>query len=35
MFARRHHEVAMELLARIGVADDRRAWIAARTPFAD
>jgi hypothetical protein len=35
MFARRHHEVAMELLARIGVAGDRRAWIAARTPFAD
>jgi hypothetical protein len=33
MFDERHHEVALELLARLGVADDRRAWLANRLPL--
>ena len=33
MFDERHHENAMELLARLGVPADRRAWLLARTPF--
>ena len=33
MFDRRHHENAMELLAQLRVAADRRAWLSERTPF--
>ena len=33
MFAERHHEVAMELLAKLGLGADRRAWLVERTPF--
>jgi hypothetical protein len=33
MFGERHHEIAMELLAKLGVASDRRAWLLERTPF--
>jgi len=33
MFDARHHENAMELLARLRVPADRRAWLAERTPF--
>ena len=35
MFGERHHEVAMELLAQLGLADDRRQWLLERTPFRD
>ena len=33
MFDARHHENAMDLLTRLGVPADRRAWILERTPF--
>jgi hypothetical protein len=33
MFDERHHENGMELLARLGVPADRRAWLLERTPF--
>ena len=33
MFAQRHHEVAMELCARLGLDADRLAWLDERTPF--
>src|SRR6185312_2264242 len=35
MFDARHHENAMELLARLRVPSDRRAWLVERTPFRD
>ena len=33
MFDERHHENGMELLARLGLSADRRAWLLERTPF--
>jgi hypothetical protein len=33
MFAPQHHDVAMDLLARLGLPEDRRDWLAARTPL--
>jgi len=33
MFDARHHENAMDLLARLRVPADRRAWLLERTPF--
>jgi glycosyltransferase involved in cell wall biosynthesis len=33
MFDERHHENAMELLARLRVPADRRAWLLERTPY--
>jgi hypothetical protein len=33
MFSPQHHDVAMDLLARLGVPQDRREWLAARTPL--
>jgi hypothetical protein len=35
MFDARHHENGMELLARLRVPADRRAWLLERTPFRD
>lgn len=35
MFAPRQHEVAMELLAKLGLSEDRQAWVRRRTPLAD
>jgi hypothetical protein len=35
MFDERHHENGMELLARLRVPADRRAWLLERTPFRD
>jgi hypothetical protein len=35
MFGRQHRETAMELVGRLGIPDDRAAWIAARTPLGD
>jgi len=35
MFGRQHRETAMELVGRLGVPDDRAAWIASRTPLGD
>ena len=35
MFDARHHENAMDLLARLGVPADRRAWLSERIPFRD
>ena len=32
-FSERHHEVAMELLAQLRLPDDRRQWLAERTPL--
>ena len=33
MFARHYHEIAMELLATLGVPSDRLLWLARRTPL--
>jgi hypothetical protein len=33
MFDARRHEVALDLLERLGVAEDRRQWLAARVPL--
>jgi hypothetical protein len=33
MFTARTHEVALELIARLGVPDDQRRWLAARIPL--
>ncbi|HKE41908.1 MAG TPA: glycosyltransferase [Casimicrobiaceae bacterium] len=33
MFDVQHHEVALELLAKLGLAADRLAWLAERIPF--
>ncbi len=33
MFGQQHHETAMELLAKLGLSEDRRAWLASRTPL--
>jgi hypothetical protein len=35
MFDARHHENGMELLTRLRVPADRRAWLSERTPFRD
>ena len=35
MFAPRHHEVAMELLVKLGLSSDRLEWLKDRTPFRD
>lgn len=33
MFAQRHRDLALELLAKLGVPEDQRAWLAVRTPL--
>jgi hypothetical protein len=33
MFDRRHHEIGMELTARLGVPADRLSWLADRLPL--
>ena len=33
MLAQRHRDVALELLAKLGVPEEQRAWLAARTPL--
>jgi hypothetical protein len=33
MFGQQHHEIAMEILAKLGVPADRLAWLADRIPF--
>jgi hypothetical protein len=33
MFGERHHELAMELLAKLGLSPVQRDWVARRTPF--
>jgi glycosyltransferase involved in cell wall biosynthesis len=33
MFGRQHHEVAMELLVKLGLSSDRLEWLNSRTPF--
>lgn len=33
MFDARHHEVAMDLLARLALGEERLKWLAQRTPF--
>jgi glycosyltransferase involved in cell wall biosynthesis len=33
MFGPRHHEIAMELLVKLGVSADRIEWLKSRTPF--
>jgi glycosyltransferase involved in cell wall biosynthesis len=35
MFGERHHDIAMELLDKLRVAPERRAWLLQRTPFLD
>jgi hypothetical protein len=35
MFGQRHHEIAMELLVKLGLSPDRRDWLKGRTPFRD
>jgi GT2 family glycosyltransferase len=35
MFAQRHHEIAMELLVKLGLSPDRMEWLRTRTPFHD
>jgi glycosyltransferase involved in cell wall biosynthesis len=35
MFGQRHHEVAMELLAKLGLSSDRRGWLSRRIPLRD
>jgi hypothetical protein len=35
MFGQRHHEVAMELLAKLGLSPDRREWLRGRIPLRD
>jgi glycosyltransferase involved in cell wall biosynthesis len=35
MFGRKHHDVAMELLLKLGLSADRMEWLRGRTPFED
>ncbi len=35
MFGARHHQIAVDLLERLDLAADRRAWLAGRIPFDD
>jgi GT2 family glycosyltransferase len=35
MFGQRHHEIAMEILTKLGVPTDRLEWLKSRIPFRD